>query len=66
MKITIPSFIGILFLLPQSAAAVLIDNGNYFTDTNTGLDWLNLTETVSRSYNDVYSNLGSGGDFQGW
>ena len=42
------------------------DNGDYTTDETTGLDWLDLTETSGRSYNDISAKLGSGGEFEGW
>jgi uncharacterized repeat protein (TIGR01451 family) len=35
-------------------------------DTMTGLDWLDLTQTANRSYNDVSSQLGAGGQFAGF
>jgi len=35
-------------------------------DSVSGLDWLDLTETDNLSYNDVSSQLGTGGDFEGW
>lgn len=54
------------FALSQSASAALVDNGTYLTDTVSGLDWLKLTQTINRSYNDVSSQLGTGGEFSGW
>jgi hypothetical protein len=41
--------IGIGFILSVStlANATLIDNGDYTTDTESGLDWLDWTETVN-------------------
>lgn len=53
-------------VLSNSANAALIDNATYFTDTDSNLDWLKLTETLSRSYNDVNENFGLGGDYEGW
>lgn len=44
----------------------LVDYGKYFSDESSGLDWLKLTETLSRSVNDVSSNLIAGGDYEGW
>jgi len=42
-----------------SADAALIDNGNFTTDTATGLDWLDLSVTAGQSYNSAESlNLG--------
>jgi len=35
-------------------------------DTSTGLEWLDLTTTSNRSYNDVSAKLGSGQEFDGW
>ena len=36
------------------------------TDTDSSLDWLKLTETVGYSYTYVVSQLGTGGQFDGW
>lgn len=54
------------FLLPISSNAAIIDYGLSTGDTITGLRWLDLTETVNRSYNDISSKLGSGQEFEGW
>ena len=35
-------------------------------DTATGLEWLDLTLSTNRSYNDVSSQLGVGGDYAGF
>ena len=41
-------------LLASSAAdATLINEGNYTLDTDTGLEWLNLSFTAGRSYDTV-------------
>lgn len=50
----------------QNAGAAFIDSGTYLTDTTSGLDWLDVTASVNRSYNDVSSQFGVGGDFAGW
>jgi hypothetical protein len=34
-------------------------------DTATNLEWLDVTASLQRSYNDVVSQLGPGGNFQG-
>ena len=52
--------------LSINANALLIDNGTFTTDDSTELDWLDLTETAGMSYDDVSSQLGSGGLFYGW
>jgi hypothetical protein len=48
------------------ANATIIDNGTYTTDTDSGLDWLDVTASINRSYDDVSTEFGSGGDFEGW
>ena len=35
-------------------------------DTATGLEWLDLTQTVNLSFNQVSAELGKGGDFEGF
>ena len=35
-------------------------------DTTTRLEWLDLTETGTRSYDDMLVGLGPGGEFAGW
>ena len=35
-------------------------------DTNSGLEWLDLTVTVGMSYDAVSAQLGVGGDYEGW
>lgn len=35
-------------------------------DTDTGLEWLDLTESQNRSFSDVASEFGPGGDFEGF
>ena len=52
--------------LSLSANAAIVDMGNITRDTATGLDWLDLTETNGRSYNDISSKLGAGQEFDGW
>jgi hypothetical protein len=49
-----------------SAAVDFIDNGNYTTDTISGLDWLDINETTGRSYQYVTSRLSTGGAYEGW
>jgi hypothetical protein len=50
----------------SSANASIIDLNIITRDTSTGLDWLDLTETNGRSYNDISSKLGAGEEFEGW
>lgn len=49
-----------------TSEAALVDQGTFMTDTASGLDWLQLDQTVGLSYNDVVSQMGVGGQFQGW
>ena len=66
------SFVTILVLSSSvNADIVSVDwqtsGDNLITrDTNTGLEWLDLTTTTSYSYNDVSLRLGSGQQFDGW
>jgi hypothetical protein len=49
-----------------AASTNFIDNGSYTTDTISGLDWYDLTQTTNRSYTDVSGKLGTGEEFEGW
>jgi len=58
-----------MFLFSSNSYAGLIgveDHGTYFTDTQSGLDWLDLTATVGLSYEEVTQQLGTGELFEGW
>lgn len=46
--------------------AAILDLGNITRDTDTGLDWLDLTESLGLSYNEVSAQLGAGGDYEGY
>jgi len=35
-------------------------------DSESGLEWLDMSQTVARSYTDISSNFDEGGDFEGW
>lgn len=54
---TIPSAfaLSLALLLAAPAGATLIDLGNVTRDTDSGLEWLDLTETLGLSYGDVTS-----------
>ena len=52
--------------LSLTANAAIVDMGNITRDTATGLDWLDLTETNGRSFNDISSKLGASQEFDGW
>jgi len=61
MKKNLVRIIGATLLLLGATAseATLINNGDYTTDTGTGLEWLDLTKTGGQSYGSV--TLGFGG-----
>ena len=46
--------------------AALIDNGMHTTDDNTGLVWLDLTETFTASYADTYNATLTGGTYENY
>ena len=64
MKILLVSIL--LLGFASSANAAIIDNGSYTTDTVSGLDWLDLTESTGRNYNYVSSQFGVGGLYEGY
>lgn len=53
-------------LLPAFAQAALIDMGDFTRDTATNLDWLDLSKSLNKSFNDVVGQMGVGGQFEGW
>jgi len=55
-----------LLTISTCSNSAIIDNGTYTTDTASGLDWLDLTESTYMSYSDVIAQLGTGGLFEGW
>ncbi len=65
-KLIPSSIVLVLFLVTINARAALIDGGSYVSDTVSGLDWLKLTQTINRSYDDISSQLGGGGQLAGW
>jgi len=56
----------LLFSFSAAINAEVIDNGPYTTDTETGLDWLDVTASVEKSYNYVSSQFGLGGEYEGY
>jgi len=62
-----------IFIYSTNSVAALIDvdwktNGDslIIKDTETALQWLSLSETADISYNDVVTNLGEDGVYQGF
>ena len=59
--------LGASFLFFSAIAnATLIDNIDWSTDTDSGLDWLDVTNTVGRNYNEISSLMDYGEEFYGW
>ena len=56
----------LLLLVSVQADALIIDSDSYLADTDSGLDWLDVTASVNRTFNEVTSELSSGGEFEGW
>lgn len=52
--------------VPLVVQANLIDHVEYTTDTDGGLDWLDVTASAGMSYNYVKSQFVSTGYFAGW
>jgi len=68
---TIISACLISFSVNASADIISVDwetpgDGLITRDTNSGLEWLDLTVTVGRSANDIRSQILAGGEFEGW
>ncbi|GEM_PF-3399198 len=59
--------IACLFIfLNSNTLAALVDNGSYFTNTETNTDYLKLGQTVNKSWNDVVTNDLFGLMADGW
>ena len=61
-KITRPTplllSIALALFFSGSVQAGLIDNGNTTLDTDTGLEWLDVTLTQGESYNSIVGGFG--------
>lgn len=62
------NILSVLFALGiiTTANAAIVDHGNYLSDSDTNIDWLNLTATNGLSYDQVEAELQQGGQFSGW
>ena len=69
--VNLPSklFVGVVlcavFLFSAIAPAIIVDRGDYTQDSRTGLAFLDLTESLNRSVQQVETQLGTFGDFAG-
>jgi len=58
--------ITLLLVSSLAANASIVDLGTITRDTDTGLEWLDVTETQGLSYNQVIAEMGDGGTYEGW
>lgn len=58
--------IAVPLCLSSNAGGKILDRGDYLTDTQSNLDWLDVTASANMSYNDIAKQLGKGGQFEGW
>ena len=65
-KAVISSVCACIAIVSINAHAAIIDNDTYTTDTDSGLDWLDVTASMFISHNEVVEQFGSGGVFEGW
>lgn len=65
-KTTFTIVLTIGLILATNTQAALVDHGTYLTDTSSGLEWLDVTESINMSRNQVTSELATGGKFFGW
>ena len=63
---TKPYLFAILFGASLSAHAAMLDLGLSTLDTDTGLEWLDLTETVGLSYRYISNNMQKGEKYENW
>ena len=67
MKVYLMRFSACLFVFASSnSLAALVDNGTYFTNTETNTDYLKLSQTVNSSWTTVASNDALGLIADGW
>jgi len=55
-----------LIIATATTQAALVANGDFTSDTDTGLDWLDHSVTAGLSFNQVTAELGAVGLFEGW
>ena len=56
----------LFIFLNSNTLAALVDNGSYFTNTESNTDYLKLGQTVNKSWNDVVTNDLFGLMADGW
>jgi len=65
-KINILTGLTIGLIFAANTHAAIVDHGTYLTDTTSGLEWLDVTESINMSRNQVAAELSAGGKFSGW
>jgi hypothetical protein len=69
---TLAAALGAAVLIAGAAEAALVSIDSEFgtdtvtLDTDTGLEWLDWSLTTNRSFDDISSELGAGGEFEGF
>lgn len=59
--------IAVLALSPFTSRAAIVDHGSFLSDTETGLDWLDVTATINKSYDQVALDIKNGVSYaNGW
>lgn len=66
LRSILASMVMYLSIFINTSNATFIDYGNYLTDTNTGLDWMDITPTIGMYFNEVGVETRRGGRFEGW
>ena len=52
--------------LSLTVNADIVNKGRITHDTATGLDWMDLSHTTNRSYNEISGLFADGQEFSGW
>ena len=53
-------------LFTANASATIVSKGDYVQDDKSGLDWLSVTKTKGKSYNEILRMIAAGGSLEGW
>ena len=59
IKLVLATFALMTASISMSANATIVDLGNTTLDTQTNLEWLDLTATIGKSYNEVIGGFGN-------
>jgi len=61
MRLAASVFLATVLLIPQGVAAQIVDNDTVTLDSTTNFEWLDISMTTNRSFNDVMSEFGPAG-----